>query len=63
MAIAKSFNSQKQLTSSTGSKSRQVIIFGTLISSIVTASAVGYALYVSNSFFQELFLKFTSYSV
>ncbi len=63
MTIAKVFNSQNE--QSHGHKQivnrKQVIIFGTLISTTATASAIGYALYVSNPIFQDFFLKLTTF--
>tara|TARA_B100000700_G_C14725801_1_gene705957 strand:+ start:114 stop:311 length:198 start_codon:yes stop_codon:yes gene_type:complete len=64
MTIAKSLNSQKGVFSvqNQNTNRKQIIIFGTLISSTATASAIGYALYVSNPAFQNLFLKLTSFN-
>tara|TARA_Y100001968_G_C19449136_1_gene767313 strand:- start:188 stop:385 length:198 start_codon:yes stop_codon:yes gene_type:complete len=62
MTIAKGLNSQRRvfITGTKNTNRKQVIIFGALISSTATASAIGYALYVSNPSFQDFFLKLTS---
>ena len=36
----------------------QVVIFGAIISTLASASAIGYIAYISNPFVQEYFLKF-----
>ena len=62
MAVAKKFKQSSPLLLDTeiSIPKKQAILFGALISSTATASAIGYALYVSNSLFQESFIKLTS---
>ncbi len=41
---------------------KQAVVFGAFISSIASASAIGYALYVTNPIFQEFFIKATTFN-
>ena len=40
---------------------KQVIIFGALISTTLSAIVIGYAIYVSSPFLQQYFLKLTHF--
>ncbi len=62
MTVAKARSGSKidQLTSISKGKVKQAFVFGALISSLASASAIGYILYVTNPIAQEYFLKLTS---
>ena len=63
MTVAKGTRPDQEGFRKTGySIKKQAVIFGAFISSIASATAIGYGLYVTNPIFQEFFIKTTTFN-